>query len=648
MLLILLFYLNSVHCQHTFDYIVVGSGAGGIVATRLAEQQNKVLLIEAGPDDLTYSCIYDPSTCIASPFGNLIAGTPLIPLKTNWWLNGVTDFKWTDAISMPSFWNYNKTYLNFTNDLLRGKMLGGCLSHNQQVWTRGSVRDFDYIAHKYGLSDWSFPNVLPYFQKLETYFGENKTLRGENGPIHLIDRNIHKWQYAENALINATIQSGLPYNNHQNGDYPQTGIGYSESNNNKYKNNKVGLFNTTYYRASSAQSYVRDIGLSSGYLTIWYNTTVQRIIFDDTHNLSAIGVEYYDSLNNNTLNSVYCSKEVILSAGVYQSPKLLMLSGIGPISELNKFNITPLYINNNIGRYGQDHQWFGIAYKYNISTLNTTIKRPTYNTVRTILNTTQHFDDQFEGELILYASTNTYNRLGYDYNDIKVQIKNWANDIIYAGLEPQIYSKNLTIQLNSSDARDWPNVYLNMFEDSRDYDQIINGLYIVRSIFESNPDIFPEEISPGINYNESNIDQLRKYIYENTGSARHAVGTLSMGPDNEYLYDSPYPVNSRCSLRGVKNLRIVDSSIWPYATNSGDMSLVYMLGEKCAQHIIDDSKLIKTDNDWITYIVIIIVGIIILTLILIYIYKKKTKQNKSIEQDELSLLNIKPKKQIKH
>eukprot|EP01084_Bolivina_argentea_P228999 386618_1 len=289
-----LFYFNHliVDCAEfntNYDFIVIGSGTGGIVASRLAEQRNRVLLIEAGPDDLTYSCNYNNNTCIASPFGDMIAGTPLIPTKNGWFVGTVQDFKWNDTVTMPSFWNYNKTSLNFTTNLERGKMLGGCLSHNGQVWIRGSTRDFDYVSQKYNLSDWSFKNVLPFYQKLEKYFGENKTFRGDDGPIHLMQRNGHKWQYKMYALFNATIQSGLPYNNHQNGDYPQTGIGFRESNIAKYENNKLGLFNTTHYRSSSAQSYIRDIGLKSGYLTVLYNTTVQRILFDNNISKNATG-----------------------------------------------------------------------------------------------------------------------------------------------------------------------------------------------------------------------------------------------------------------------------------------------------------------------------------------------------------------------
>ena len=165
---------------YEYDYIVVGSATGGVVASRLSEAKNKVLLIEAGPNDLTYSC----NSCNALPFGNLIPSTPLLPDKGHWYLS-LPDLNWNDAISMPSYWNYNKTILNRTENLIRAKMLGGCLSHNRHGWWRGSTRDYDYVAQYYGLSDWSFDKIMSFYQKIETYLGENKTLRGNNGPIEL-------------------------------------------------------------------------------------------------------------------------------------------------------------------------------------------------------------------------------------------------------------------------------------------------------------------------------------------------------------------------------------------------------------------------------------------------------------------------------
>eukprot|EP01084_Bolivina_argentea_P057727 105452_1 len=628
LLFLLCYFLGShVYCQETYDYIVVGSATGGAAASRLAEQKNKVLLIEAGPDDLTYSCKYDPNSCIASPFGDLIAGTPLVPLKSPWWINGVSHFKWDNTTSTPSRWNYNKTSLNFTSDRPRAKMLGGSLSHNGQVWTRGSVRDFHYIAQKYKLPDWSFKNVLPFYQRLEKYVGENETFRGDNGPIHVTTRNMHKYQYKLSALFNASIQSGIPYNDHQNGDFPQTGIGLMESNIAKYENNTFGIFNTTHYRSTSAESYIRDIGISSEYLTVWYNTTVQRILFDDNKN--AIGVEYYDPNNAFNLSSIYCDKEVILSAGPYQSPQLLILSGIGPIDELNAFNLTPIYIHDHIGRFGQDHPYIVYNPRVNMSYFGEMIhERPTNHTVwNTLYNRTEYLD--INGALSLYLSSGKYNRLGFDYNDIRMQLAEGGNgNRVSIAILPTIYSKNLTIKLKSLDSRIYPNVNENFYWDSRDYDQLIEGILAARNILfgtDTDENMFIDEYP----FNNMSIEEWRDWIWKNSMESIHTVATVSMGGD------SIYPVDTRCSLKGVNNVRVVDTSIWPELTNSGTQSLAYMLAEKCAQHIIDDHKM---DDKWWDknqiYVITTIVGVICIVIIAFgykYCYKIKLQKDKNTE-----------------
>eukprot|EP01084_Bolivina_argentea_P299071 515500_1 len=415
---ILLWLLEYCSASFHYDFCVVGSGTGGVVATRLAQAKYNVLLIEAGPDDKNFSC----TSCDALPFGDLIAGTPLLPFKGHWFFR-VEQLNWMNTTSMPSYWNYNKTTLSRTVDLNRAKILGGCISHNGGSWTRGNVRDYDYVAQHLNLENWSFENILPFYQKLETYSGENTTYRGDTGPINIIDIPLTKYQYKLKAFVDTAIQYGLPYNNNQHGGYSQYGVGLGEFNVAQYTNNKTGLFNTTHYRSSVSQSYIRDIGIPSDHLTVWYNTTVQRVLFDDTKpKPKAIGIEYYDS-NSGDLQSVYCNKEVIISAGTYQSPQLLMLSGIGPVEEMNKFNITSIYEHDAVGRNGQDHSYVFMSYRVNETVLgieNLTI--PRNFSIRTYRNTTEYFE--FNALIRTFLSTNSYDRLGYDYNDISLYVFN--------------------------------------------------------------------------------------------------------------------------------------------------------------------------------------------------------------------------------
>eukprot|EP01084_Bolivina_argentea_P088972 160634_1 len=621
--ILLLFLLHvDCHLSYDYDYIIIGSGTGGVVATRLAEAKYKVLLIEAGPDDLNFSC----QSCNSLPFGDYIAGSALLPLK-GFWSGRVKDLNWMNTTSMKSYWNYNKTILNKTDHLSRAKMLGGCQSHNSHHWTRGSVRDYDHL----NLESWSFNRVLPFFQKLETYLGENDTLRGKKGPIVLRNRLPQNFEHKLKAFVKTAIDYGLPYNNHQHGGYSQFGLGFGDANIAQYFNDKKGLFNTTFYRSSVAGAYIRNIGIPSGYLTIMYNTTAQRVLFNDNMSTpKAIGVEYYDPYDGN-LDSVYCNKDVIISAGTYQSPQLLMLSGIGPIEKLNHLDIKLIKVNDMIGKYGQDHTYISMRYRVNSNYIN----NMTYlnKTVETFLNTTEYF--YIGGSVRVFLSSNMYDRMGFDYNDISLYISNGGiySDTMTVTIDSSIYSKNLTISLKNADSRTFPNVYNNYFTDSRDYDLAIKGIEQVRKIFAANQSIFIEEIEPGLSVTTD--EQLRKWIFETSVSSLHAVGTVSMG------VNETYPIDSKCSVRGVNGLRVIDVSIWPFSTNGGTMALSFLIGEKCAQHIIDDNA-DHTENWWNTqgiYIIICVIITVILVLMTVLYFNRKKRNNEFLKEDELAFLN---------
>eukprot|EP00483_Globobulimina_turgida_P007078 UN07092 len=144
-----------------------------------------------------------------------------------------------------------------------------------------------------------------------------------------------------------------------------------------------------------------------------------------------------------------------------------------------------------------------------------------------------------------------------------------------------VHSKNLTVELNSLDARQFPAVYANYFTDWRDYDNIIYSIYKLREIFHANKSIFSHELFPRIAHSEY---ELRDIIHRKSALSGHAVATVSMGGNSDYAVDS------KCAVRGVNGLRVADASIWPFIRNGGTQSLVFMIGEKCASYIIDDNK----------------------------------------------------------
>eukprot|EP01084_Bolivina_argentea_P319209 553665_1 len=178
--ILLLFQLSSIW-SYEYDFIVVGSGTGGIVASRLAEAKHNVLLIEAGPNDLTFNC----TACGTNlPNGSFPSGWPLTYSNPS-----IDPLSWIDArtpTDIGQFWNYNQTQLlgGYDVSLQRRKILGGCSTGNGGMFTRGDYRDFDYVSQVLGCKGWSYNDVVPYFNKLETYIGDGNG--GTNGPVQVV------------------------------------------------------------------------------------------------------------------------------------------------------------------------------------------------------------------------------------------------------------------------------------------------------------------------------------------------------------------------------------------------------------------------------------------------------------------------------
>ena len=617
-----------------WDYIVVGSGSsGGTAASLLAQAKYDVLLLEAGPDDAAFSCqscTLDGQDFIAgirtlpAMYINLqqtnvqiynkhTIGTTQLPDSIFLQL-GIPDLVW--PAESGEAYVFERPQSGFSNkratDLNRAKMLGGCSSHNLLTWNRGSIEDFDYVEQVLGVKNWGYDDVLPYFKQIETFYGDdNDNSRGDNGPISVRPRQFIDGKME--ALINAAQDAGFLLNTNYNG-LNQSGVSVLEHNLGKYdrNNGENGVYNTSYYRSGVSEEYIRNTINSNeygNYLTVRTKCEVTKILFDDNKN--AIGVEYFDYNENKYVNE-YVKKEVILSAGTYQSPKILMVSGVGPSDQLEKFNIDPVYRSEKIGKNLQNHLYSSVLFEtkdeLNYDALN----------MDSLSFIFPRVDDISATAVQIFASTNDYYRLGFNYNDIRIEC--WSdgyafgdyynytsintlldgtqidgislNYLSQAGnirgnaakgvgcfIDPQIYSNSGRVELASNNSFDYPLVFPNYLSDMRDIEQHIKGIKIARNIFSQDEESFVKEILPGPFINTD--EELREYIYRTTADSSHPVGTLSMGSGKNDVVDN------KCKLRGVNNLRIVDSSIWPVPTNGGNNAVAIMIGAKCADHIID-------------------------------------------------------------
>ncbi len=293
----------------TYDYVVIGAGsAGAIVANRLsADPNNKVLILEAGIKDSAWK-IHMPAALMYTLFD--------------------PHYNWCYYTEPQKHMNNRVMYWP------RGKMWGGCSSHNAMVYVRGHAKDYDRWETE-GATGWSYADCLPYFKRSQTHELGEDDYRGGHGPTNvsrgiMIDKNpLH------NAFIEAGVQAGYPFTEDMNG-YQQEGFGYMDMTIQHGRRDNTGT------------SYIRPVLYRQNFEATSCST-VTKLLFDGKR---AIGVEYEQY---GLKHKVYAAKEVILSAGAINTPQLLMLSGVGPADHLKSLDIPIRHHLPGIGQNLQDH-----------------------------------------------------------------------------------------------------------------------------------------------------------------------------------------------------------------------------------------------------------------------------------------------------
>ena len=303
-----------------YDYIVIGSGSGGaVMASRLSEDPSiKVLLLEAGGPEKAFSQI--------SIYAFFLQ-------KTNMDWNFVTEPQQHSCFGLK----------NRQSAWPRGKSIGGSTAINVMLYVRGNSRDYDHWA-KQGATGWSWSQVFPYFIKAENNMDSNSVASGYHGiggPL-----SVTRFDYPTKAA--RAFQAAGPY------------LGYPSGNFNGQTQSTFTIPQRTIYNGeqfSVAKAYLEPIYQKRSNLHILANSFVTRILFDD--NKRAIGVEF--DRNSHRNNVVYVNREVILSAGAIMSPKILLLSGIGPREQLNQFGI-PVIADLPVGENLQEHYASGVLF----------------------------------------------------------------------------------------------------------------------------------------------------------------------------------------------------------------------------------------------------------------------------------------------
>jgi choline dehydrogenase-like flavoprotein len=539
-----------------FDFIIIGGGSAGcVLADKLSAcGKYQICLLEAGPEDKHWS--------IHMPIG-------VIELMQNKILNWQFN-------SEPETTQNNRKIFN-----PRGRTLGGSSSINAMLYVRGQKEDYDHWA-ALGNEGWSFEDVLPYFKSTQHQERGESEFHGINGPLNVADSSskppIH------DHFISSAQQAGFPFNNDFNGEN-QEGVGYYQ----------VTQINGQ--RCSAARAFLTP-NANRANLTIITDAQVQKLLIDE--NKVTTGV-YYKTKNR--YNSIFANKEVLLSAGAFNSPQLMMLSGIGPKNELAKHGISLVHELTGVGQNLQDHPdtvivthhqrndllalrpkaawWlFKQALKYfPLSIKKGSTKRKRQGILTSAVAESGGFikskSDLSRPDLQLHFIPAAFEDHG---RNLKVLL-HYGISLHTCLLRPKSRG---SVTLHGNNACLHPKISLNMLAHEDDQKAMIQAVKIARSIFSQSPlsENNGTEIFPGVDIQSD--ENILEFVKNKANTIYHPVGTCKMGNDDMAVVDSHLKVH------GIQHLRVIDASIMPTLISGNTNAPTIMIAAKIADEILSE------------------------------------------------------------
>lgn len=540
-----------------YDYVIVGGGsAGSALAHRLsADPSNRVLVLEAGRMDWRWDVFIHMPAALSYPIGNRF-------------------YDWKFETEPEPYMGGRRVYH------ARGKVLGGCSSINGMIFQRGNPADYEKWAQLPGMAEWDYAHCLPYFKRMETCLAGGDEYRGETGPL-ILERGP-----ATNPLFQAWLDAGQ-----------QAGFRLTDDVNG-YRQEGFAAFDKNVHRGrrlSAARAYLHPV-MSRPNLDVATRATVDRLCFTGNR---CTGIDIRHGRGRRVKHVE--AKEVILSAGAFNTPQLLQLSGIGNPELLKSLDIPIVSALPGVGENLQDHLEVYIQYACSqpVSMQPHLAKwRAPWIGLQWLFRKGPAATNHFEaGAFIKSNPSEIYPNLMYHFLPIAIRYDgSTARGDMPTGhgyqvhVGPMYSDSKGTVRITSRNAADKPAITFNYLSTERDRREWIETIRLTRRILEQ--DAFSPfnggEISPGASVQTD--EEIMEWVAKDAETALHPAGTAKMGADDMSVVDP-----TSMSVIGTEGLRVVDASVLPIITNGNIYAPTMMVAERASDLILGNEPLPAAD-----------------------------------------------------
>ena len=529
----------------TYDYVIVGAGSSGcVVAARLSEDKDvKVLILEAGGND--------DHPLVRMPLGFLRA---MLNPEFNW-----------GYMSEPEPQLEGRRLM-----LPRGRLLGGSSSINGMFYMRGHPRDYDQWRQM-GCEGWGYADVLPYFKRMETSWRGEGRYHGGSGPLHVVPIDTRKLLHQ--PLMETAPLLGYPVSDDLGGEVAE---GFAKG---EVTIDRKGR------RASASWAYLHP-AMSRPNLTVETGALTSRVLIEHGR---AVGVEY---TRGGHLMQARAAREVILCGGVYNSPQLLMLSGVGAPDELRAHGITPVVDLPGVGKNLSEHP--NVMMQFAANSPVTFLRELRYD--RAVLSAAQWWLFGTGPFATQINSCNIVIRTAPQLETPDIQIM--CNPV---RMDANLWFPGLTkvldhhfqvgvvllhpmsrgrVTLRSASPIDPPKIFMNIMTDPAEFATLRRGIREARRIYHAGPqgELTGKEVTPGADVDSD--EALDAFIRRACSVTQHPVGSCSMGVGVEAVVDP------QLRVIGVEGLRVADASIMPTVPGANTNASAIMVGEKASDLIL--------------------------------------------------------------